>query len=96
MIWLNGGNIYQIFMPTLSNPFTEQKILDFFPGGSNGFHLKTSEIFKDGAFHDGPKLLQAVGGHCMIQLNKTHSILTGGYTNVNMSTVLYIPFRALR
>ena len=40
---------------------------------------KDTEINQNGVFRAGPELLQATADHCMIRLNKTHSILTGGW-----------------
>ena len=40
--------------------------------------LATTEIFKDGHFVAGPALPHPVEGHCMIRINETHSMLTGG------------------
>ena len=45
--------------------------------------LKTSEIYVEGAFVEGPELPEPTYSHCMIRLNETHSLLTGGWNTVS-------------
>ena len=54
-----------------------------FIGGYAGGSLKTSEILSNGTFSPGPALPMAVEQHCMIRLNETHSMLTGGFDSVS-------------
>ena len=49
-------------------------------GGYDGNnYLSTSEIFEDGSFKAGPDLPVSVARHCMVMVNETHTVLTGGY-----------------
>ena len=40
--------------------------------------LNSTELYEEGTFKPGPELPEAVYGHCMIRINQSHSILTGG------------------
>ena len=44
--------------------------------------LSSTEIFEDGNFVSGPKLPLAVSGHCMLEVNYTHSLLTLGVDGI--------------
>ena len=46
--------------------------------------MSSTELFKDGFFKEGPQLPAEPSAHCMLELNSTHSMMTGGYTNVEM------------
>lgn len=62
-----------------------------FSGGyvSEGNATKTTEIFENGRFRDGPDLPLGLADHCMIRVNVTHSILTGGLPRVS-NTHVYV------
>ena len=49
--------------------------------------LSTTEIFEQGSFKAGPVIPAPVYNHCMIRINETHSILTGGYQHTAESHV---------
>ena len=44
----------------------------------NTLKLNSSEIFFNETFFSGPELPEAVSMHCMVQLNITHVVSTGG------------------
>ena len=48
------------------------------PGDTNIDKLRTSEIFNDSRFSDGPRLPIKISMHCMFKLNKSHVVSTGG------------------
>ena len=64
-------------------------------GGSNGEvggWLASTELFKDGEWSAGTDLPVAVQGHCMVQLNNTHVLYSGGWEeggNVSRSSYIY-------
>ena len=71
----------------------------------NGY-LSTSEVYKDGSFREGPELPYEVGLHCMIAINETHAMMTGGqgsnitgvsqkYIRQNLNIVWLLPIDIL-
>eukprot|EP00092_Neocalanus_flemingeri_P018593 GFUD01020136.1.p1 GENE.GFUD01020136.1~~GFUD01020136.1.p1 ORF type:complete len:213 (-),score=32.04 GFUD01020136.1:329-922(-) len=44
--------------------------------------LATTELYYNNTWHAHTNLPQPVHGHCMLQVNSSHTLLTGGYTNM--------------
>ena len=40
--------------------------------------MKSSEIFENGNFNEGPDIPEENYRHCMVKINSTHVVLTGG------------------
>ena len=53
-------------------------VLQLLGGWGGSSYLSASEIFVNGAFTAGPELPVSVSDHCMIYINETHSMFTGG------------------
>ena len=54
-----------------------------FLGGYDHNVLVSSEFYRAEVFGTGPTLPSPTAEHCMIKINETHSILTGGlYDNI--------------
>ena len=51
--------------------------------------LSSSEIYEDGEFKAGPEMPVTVYSHCMVRLNETHSLLTGGATNLDQVSIFH-------
>ena len=49
--------------------------------GGSVITLDSTEIFSNSTFSPGPKMLLAVSMHCMLKLNNTHILKTGGKDN---------------
>ena len=47
--------------------------------GSIGNVLRETEIYENGNFRFGPALPKALREHCMVNLNKTHVFVGGGF-----------------
>ena len=58
-----------------------------FSGGSHGTYLSSTEIFQDTSFRPGPELPLGTYKHCMIRVNDTHAMLTGGISDGSDSQV---------
>ena len=62
-----------------------------------GSSLSSTEIYSSAskAFTVGMELPMPLSGHCMISLNSTHSVLTGGYDGRSWRREAYIANIAL-
>lgn len=71
------------FLREIQELYSLAMSVNIFAGGY-GVHERwnSTEIFENGAFKTGPELPQAIQDHCMISLNTTHSMLTGGFNGV--------------
>ena len=47
--------------------------------GSDGIALGETEIYENGIFRFGPDLPKALKEHCMVNLNRTHVFVGGGF-----------------
>ena len=64
-------------------------------GGYNGSRLLSStEVFANGAFTPGASLPVPMSGHCMIKINETHSIVTGGHMQKTYVSIVSSRFNA--
>ena len=58
------------------------EVIISFLGGNDGLNsMATTELFVHGHIVTGPELPYAVENPCMIRINETHSMLTGGYSS---------------
>ena len=51
-------------------------------GGFVGRKVRSTKVFRLGKLTKGPKLPQITHSHCMIRINETHSLITGGRIKV--------------
>lgn len=71
-IWVTGGGDYYTYK---SNGGQHGDILDV---SERDLHQKTSIIYENGEWTDGPDLPEGLEGHCMAKLDEATVILSGG------------------
>lgn len=59
-------------------------------GGANRGRLATTELYYNNTWHVHTNLPQPVAHHCMLQVNSSHTLLTGGYDNTGDSAATYL------
>ena len=61
-------------------------------GGKNSsdIPIKSSEIFENGTFNEGPDIPEAIIKHYMVKINTTHSMVTGGHGNGGVSSQFWL------